>query len=49
MLMTPLNGAFEMGVIKKLWPEAHGEGIATANRTAQEKEVRVKPVGIRNL
>jgi len=49
MLTTPLNGAFGMGVIKKLWAEARGEGIATAYRTVQETEVRDSRVGIRNL
>jgi hypothetical protein len=49
ILTTPLNGAFGMGVIKKLWAEARVEGIATANRTVQETEVRDNRVGIRNL
>src|ERR1700683_1294425 len=49
ILTTPLNGAFGMGVIKKLCAEARVEGIATANRTVQETEVRDNRVGIRNL
>src|SRR5580704_4458185 len=49
ILTTPLNGAFGMGVIKKLWAEARVEGIATANRTVQETEVRDNRVDIRNL
>jgi hypothetical protein len=49
ILTTPLNGAFGMGVIKKLWAEARVEGIATANRIVQETEVRDNRVGIEGV
>jgi hypothetical protein len=44
--MTPLKGAFGMGVKKKLWAGACGAAIARASRTVQERDNRDKRVGI---